>query len=156
MKQIFITIVGVALITWLQLLPTPPLIEEKHYKQMVRLDKLETYDIEVKQTLAKVPVSSREIGQQEAEKVGWTGEQWVCLERLWTNESGWRETAQNPTSTAYGIAQFLDSTWRLGSYTRTSDPRTQIKAGIEYIQITRYKTPCNALSFWNNQSPNWY
>jgi hypothetical protein len=47
-----------------------------------------------------------------AQMYNWTGSQWSQgLEPLWTQESGFNNNAQNPTSTAYGIAQFLNSTW---------------------------------------------
>ena len=43
--------------------------------------------------------------------IGGDSAQHSCLVALWNAESGWNPDAQNPTSTAYGIAQFLDSTW---------------------------------------------
>lgn len=98
--------------------------------------------------------SNTALGQRMAAAYGWTGSQWEALNKLWTNESGWNNTAQNPTSTAYGIAQFLDSTWP-GYGTKTSDPAGQIAAGLKYVK-GRYGTPINALNFWNNQSPHWY
>ena len=83
---------------------------------------------------------------------GWTGGQWDSLYQLVKHESGFRNQAQNPTSTAYGMFQFLDSTW--GNYGRkTSDPAAQTKAGLAYIK-SRYGNPQNAWSFW--QKNNWY
>jgi len=74
---------------------------------------------------------------------GWNkGTEWQSLLSLWNQESGWNNTAQNPTSTAFGIAQFLDSTWApYGS--KTSDAATQIKYGLEYIR-DRYGDPDRA------------
>ncbi|WJN62832.1 hypothetical protein [Streptomyces phage phiScoe2] len=97
----------------------------------------------------------REIGRELAAERGWTGAEWTALEDLWTRESGWSPHAQNPTSTAYGIAQFLDSTWAGYGIAKTSDARLQIKAGLRYI-AARYGTPSNALAFWLRQSPHWY
>ncbi|QEQ94084.1 hypothetical protein SEA_SAFTANT_52 [Streptomyces phage Saftant] len=97
----------------------------------------------------------REIGRELAAERGWTGAEWTALEDLWTRESGWNPHAQNPTSTAYGIAQFLDSTWAGYGIAKTSDARLQIKAGLRYI-AARYGTPSNALGFWLRQSPHWY
>jgi len=97
---------------------------------------------------------NRKIGANMAASAGWTGSQWTALERLWTNESGWNNFAQNPSSTAYGIAQFLNSTWA-GYGTKTSDPAGQISAGLHYIK-DRYGNPVNALNFWNAKSPHWY
>jgi transglycosylase-like protein with SLT domain len=84
---------------------------------------------------------------------GWsTGQQWADLVSLWNQESGWSNTAQNPTSTAYGIAQFLDTTW--GPYgPKTSDPVLQVTYGLEYIKDT-YGSPTAA---WAHEvANNWY
>lgn len=74
---------------------------------------------------------------------GW---EWECLEILWEKESGWRSTAQNPRSTAYGIAQFLNSTWSLTDYEKSSDAYIQVDAGLQYI-YNRYGDACTALQF---------
>jgi hypothetical protein len=76
-----------------------------------------------------------------------TSEQFDCLDELWSSESGWRPTAQNPDSTAYGIAQLLDQTWVLMGAGRTADPYTQIDVGLRYID-ERYGTACDAWDFW--------
>ncbi|WJN62676.1 hypothetical protein [Streptomyces phage phiScoe10] len=101
------------------------------------------------------PKTPREMGKAAAAERGWTGSEWTALERLWTNESDWNPKAQNPTSTAYGIAQFLDQTWAGYGIPKTSDPERQIEAGLRYI-AARYGTPSNALAFWHRQSPHWY
>ncbi|MCZ2860399.1 transglycosylase SLT domain-containing protein [Blastococcus sp. VKM Ac-2987] len=79
--------------------------------------------------------------------------QFSCLESLWGKESGWNPNAQNPSSTAYGIAQFLDSTWAGTGIAKTSDGYRQIDAGLIYIQ-NRYGTPCAAWA--HSQSTGWY
>jgi len=79
--------------------------------------------------------------------------QFTCLDNVWTAESGWNPNAQNPTSTAYGIPQFLDSTWASTGIAKTSDPYRQIDAGLIYI-TNRYGTPCGAWDFW--QVHHWY
>ncbi|SDY54686.1 Transglycosylase SLT domain-containing protein [Geodermatophilus africanus] len=81
------------------------------------------------------------------------GAQFDCLDALWQAESGWRPTAQNPTSTAYGIAQFLNATWASTGIAKTSDPFQQIDAGLIYIE-ERYGSPCAAWAF--HQANNWY
>jgi hypothetical protein len=73
--------------------------------------------------------------------------QFSCLDQMWMHESSWNPNADNPTSTAYGIPQFLDSTWAGTGYAKTSDPYTQIDAGLVYI-AKAYGTPCGAWSFW--------
>ena len=99
------------------------------------------------------PGANRALGQSMAAARGWTGTQWTALDRLVMKESGWRNTAQNPTSTAYGIFQFLNSTWGGVGARKTSDPRAQIAAGLTYIG-RRYGTPSGALAFHNRN--NWY
>ena len=71
---------------------------------------------------------------------GWRGKEWLCLHDLWTRESRFDHLAQNPTSSAFGIAQ------RLGE--RDSRPRIQILHGLRYIH-GRYSSPCRALMFHN-------
>ncbi len=85
-------------------------------------------------------------------KVG-SAEQFGCLEKLWGKESGWNPNAQNPTSTAYGIPQFLDSTWKSTGIAKTSDGHRQIDAGLIYIE-NRYGSPCGAWA--HSQSTGWY
>ena len=71
---------------------------------------------------------------------GWSGRQWLCLHDLWTRESRFDHTANNPKSSAYGIAQ------RIGETSR--NPRVQILRGLRYIEH-RFGTPCRALAFHN-------
>jgi hypothetical protein len=84
-------------------------------------------------------------------KVG--GSEFTCLQNLWGKESGWNPNAQNPSSTAYGIPQFLDSTWGGTGIAKTSDGYRQIDAGLIYID-SRYGSPCGAWA--HSQSTGWY
>ena len=107
--------------------------------------------------VVSAPTDNRAIGKQMAAAKGWTGDQWLCLEKLWTNESNWRHTVSNyQGSGAYGIAQSLPA-HKMASHGADylTNPRTQIAWGLDYIG-SRYKTPCGALSFWNSKSPHWY
>ena len=79
--------------------------------------------------------------------------QFDCLDLLWEAESNWNPYAQNPTSTAYGIAQFIDATWATTGIAKTSDAYLQIDAGLVYIE-ERYGSPCAAWAF--HQANNWY
>jgi hypothetical protein len=63
-------------------------------------------------------------------------EQYQCLVKLWDRESRWSPTANNSKSSAYGIAQVLN--------TKERNPFKQIDAGITYI-TKRYKSSCSAL-----------
>jgi Transglycosylase SLT domain len=85
-------------------------------------------------------------------KVGSSSE-FSCLESLWGKESGWNPNAQNPSSTAYGIAQFLNSTWAGTGIAKTSDGYRQIDAGLIYIEKA-YGSPCGAWA--KSQSSGWY
>jgi len=76
---------------------------------------------------------------------GWGRKQQACLVTLWSRESRFDQQADNPRSSAFGIAQLLRE--------RKSDPREQIISGLKYI-AHRYSTPCNALNFHNRHY--WY
>ena len=86
-------------------------------------------------------------------KLGGSGSQFSCLENLWGKESGWNPNAQNPSSTAYGIPQFLNSTWAGTGIAKTSDGYRQIDAGLIYID-SRYGSPCGAWS--HSKATGWY
>lgn len=76
---------------------------------------------------------------------GWGTNQFRYLRMLWQKESGWRHTADNPKSSAYGIPQMLGMTEK--------DPRKQIKMGLKYIKH-RYGTPQAAWKHWAKKG--WY
>ncbi|PRY49783.1 transglycosylase-like protein with SLT domain [Geodermatophilus tzadiensis] len=101
---------------------------------------------------AAAPASQGSFKDYALAKVG-SAEQFGCLEKLWGKESGWNPNAQNPTSTAYGIPQFLDSTWASTGIAKTSDGYRQIDAGLIYIE-SRYGSPCDAWA--HSQATGWY
>lgn len=81
---------------------------------------------------------------------GWTGKQWVCLRTLWTSESRFDSKADNPKSSAFGIAQLLKE--------KETEPALQILKGLRYISH-RYSSPCKALDFWKRKKASgnpWY
>jgi hypothetical protein len=86
-------------------------------------------------------------------KLGGDQGQFSCLQSLWGKESGWNPNAQNRGSTAYGIAQFLDSTWAGTGIAKTSDGYRQIDAGLIYIDRA-YGSPCGAWA--HSRANNWY
>jgi hypothetical protein len=79
--------------------------------------------------------------------------------KLILKESGCNPTAQNPRSTAYGIGQFLDSTWATVGCSKTSDPVVQLQCMQKYV-IKSYGSWDNALAKWYSRcgSPQgcWY
>jgi hypothetical protein len=97
---------------------------------------------------------NKKIVNMVASTYGWgSGAEWDALVWVINHESGFRNTAQNPTSSAYGMFQFLDGTWASVGGKKTSDPTTQAQLGMKYIK-SRYGDPIKAKSFW--QSHNWY
>lgn|GEM_PF-2661527 len=88
-----------------------------------------------------------------AKNYGWDGgAEWNALYALVQKESSWNPNAQNPHSSAYGLFQFLDSTWR-GYGSKTSNPSLQAQYGLRYIK-DRYRDPIGAWNF--HRSHNWY
>jgi hypothetical protein len=102
---------------------------------------------------AAAPASSGSFQDYALQKLGGDQSQFSCLESLWGKESGWNPNAQNPSSTAYGIPQFLNSTWASTGIAKTSDGYRQIDAGLVYID-SRYGSPCGAWS--HSKSTGWY
>ncbi|GAA2572299.1 transglycosylase SLT domain-containing protein [Winogradskya consettensis] len=90
---------------------------------------------------------SRAIGCTLTLSAGFGLDQFPCLEKLWTKESGWNYKAANPSG-AYGIPQALPGSKMAsaGSDWKTS-PATQIKWGLGYVK-GRYSTPCGAWSYF--------
>jgi hypothetical protein len=77
-----------------------------------------------------------------------------CLDRIWSQESGWNVHADNPSSSAYGIPQALP-----GSKMSSAGPdwansaETQIRWGLGYIR-DRYGSACSAWGFKSGHG--WY
>lgn len=85
---------------------------------------------------------------------GWGDDQWGCLESLWSRESGWNPSAENPSSGAYGIPQALPaSKMATAGSDWATNPATQIEWGLGYIS-GRYGTPCGAWA--HSEAHNWY
>lgn len=78
----------------------------------------------------------------------WDSSQWEYFNELIIRESNWNPTAQNPNSSAYGIMQFLNSTWETVNCEKTNKPEKQLVCGVEYIK-QRYGTPEKAIEFHN-------
>ena len=72
--------------------------------------------------------------------------QWNALTKLWGKESAWNWKADNPRSSAYGIAQILGTP-------KGSTIEYQVNKGLEYI-VHRYDTPTKAWAFWLRNG--WY
>jgi soluble lytic murein transglycosylase-like protein len=78
---------------------------------------------------------------------GWgTGAEWNALVSIMNQESSFNNVAQNPTSTAYGMFQFLDTTWAGVGGVKTSNAMLQCVYGCKYIK-QRYGDPIAAEAF---------
>lgn len=93
---------------------------------------------------------------REAARAKWgTDAYWPALDQLIYHESSWNPYADNPTSSAYGLFQFLNSTranYGIGLNASIAD---QIRAGLQYI-MDRYNNPDHAWAMWQSRSPHWY
>ena len=76
----------------------------------------------------------------------WGRAEWSALSKLWGKESGWNHLADNPESSAFGVAQVLNT-----------DPGTpaplQVEKGLSYI-VHRYDLPSIAWAHWRKNG--WY
>jgi hypothetical protein len=70
----------------------------------------------------------------------------LCYYNIVDRESKWNPLAQNPKSTAFGIGQFLNSTWKLVDFKKTKNPYDQIDAMVEYVKVV-YGDGCKAWDF---------
>lgn len=99
-----------------------------------------------------VVLTPKEYAEQEVVDK-WGFSQWEYFNLLIQKESKWIPDAQNPHSTAYGLGQFLNSTWKIVGCEKTSDPKVQLDCTIKYVE-QRYKTPQKAIEF--HKANNWY
>ncbi|WP_217183422.1 hypothetical protein [Streptomyces sp. AC495_CC817] len=91
--------------------------------------------------------------QMALDSYGWGGDQFSCLNSLWTKESGWNYQAYNPSG-ATGIPQALPgSKMASAGGDWESNASTQIAWGLGYISSV-YGSPCAAWS--HSQATNWY
>lgn len=96
----------------------------------------------------------RGVAARLAGERGWGADQFGCLDKLWTRESNWTHTADNPTSSAYGIPQALPGKKMASAGADwETNPATQIRWGLSYIEDV-YGTPCQA--WGHSESHNWY
>lgn len=100
------------------------------------------------------PTEAQALGHQMMLAYGYGEAEWPCLYNLWMRESGWRTTAGNPSSGAYGIPQALPAS-KMASVgpNYLTDAATQITWGLGYVK-GRYSTPCGAWSSF--QAKGWY
>lgn len=82
-------------------------------------------------------------------------DQFQCFSNIVNHESSWNYRASNPSSGAYGLVQALPgSKMASAGADWMTNPATQIKWGLSYMNSSRYGSPCAAWSFW--QANHWY
>ncbi|PJI94069.1 G5 domain-containing protein [Luteimicrobium subarcticum] len=97
---------------------------------------------------------SRAVGREMVRRKGWSTHQYTCLVSLWNRESGWRVSAHNASSGAWGIPQALPGNKMSTKGTDwKTNPKTQISWGLGYIK-GRYGSPCGALA--HSHRSGWY
>lgn len=91
-------------------------------------------------------------------RAGMPPDEWSDFQQLISHESGWNPNAQNPGSSAYGLGQFLDSTWASVGGSKTSDPARQLEYIFQYLKQRKdyHGSPAAAWSLWQSRSPHWY
>ena len=82
-----------------------------------------------------------------------SAKEYEALQELIMLESSWNPEAQNPKSTAYGLAQFVDKTWDLVDIEKSADYRIQLIASHKYV-MDRYGSWVKALA--HHKQYGWY
>lgn len=92
--------------------------------------------------------------QSAAAKMGWTGAQWTALNNIEMAEAGYNLTAVNPSSGAYGLAQFINGPSEYATYGGNANTAAgQATAMVNYI-AGRYGNP--AAAWAHEQAFGWY
>ncbi|MFF9569828.1 lytic transglycosylase domain-containing protein [Streptomyces sp. NPDC014685] len=82
-------------------------------------------------------------------------DQFQCFSNIVNVESSWNYRASNPSSGAYGLVQALPgSKMASAGADWQTNPATQIKWGLSYMNGAKYGSPCGAWAFW--QANHWY
>lgn len=80
-----------------------------------------------------------------------TKKEYSCLAKLLGKESAWNAEAKNPDSSAKGIGQLLDATYRNLGMKHTEASVPQLVATLAYIH-RRHLTPCKAWSHFKEKN----
>jgi hypothetical protein len=80
-------------------------------------------------------------------------EEYVALHELIMRESSWNPDARNRKSTAYGLGQLIDQTWKDLDIEKSDDFRIQLIAAHKYV-MQRYGSWVKALE--HHKQNGWY
>lgn len=100
----------------------------------------------VKASQSSSPVDLDEVKKGWLTASGIPEADWANVDAIVRPESGWDPTAQNPSSSAYGLAQFLNATWGAVGCQKTSDPVIQLQCADKYVK-SRYQTWAGAVEY---------
>ena len=97
--------------------------------------------------------SGRRRGKKWAKAQGWPikgGARWNALDYIITRESSWNPKAKNPSSTASGLGQFINSTSRayMGGSPMSKYPFDDQLKGVVKYTTDRYGGLVPAMNFW--------
>ena len=105
-------------------------------------------------TVTGTAADAQAYAESRCNDYGWSDYDYECLLALWNRESGWRVTAENKSSGAYGIPQALPaSKMASAGADYLTNYKTQVNWGLGYIS-SRYGSPSNAWA--HSQSTGWY
>ena len=101
--------------------------------------------------------SGRSRGKKWAKAQGWPikgGARWNALDYIITRESSWNPKAKNPSSTASGLGQFINSTSRayMGGAPMSKYPFDKQLAGVVKYTSDRYGGLVPAMNFWKRHN----
>lgn len=96
------------------------------------------------------PILQQVDAKQLAKKL-LTKKEYSCLAKLLGKESAWNAEAKNPHSSAKGIGQLLDATYRNLGMKHTEASVPQLVATLAYIH-RRHLTPCKAWSHFKEKN----
>jgi len=96
------------------------------------------------------PILKQVDAKQLAKKL-LTKKEYSCLAKLLGKESAWNAKAKNPASSAKGIGQLLDVTYRNLGMKHTEASVAQLVATLAYIH-RRHLTPCKAWEFFKQKN----
>jgi len=102
--------------------------------------------VKIKNSMSLSKSFAKTYAHSQMYKMGWSNGEWKSLLKLWTRESRWDPSAKNPHSTAFGIAQMLNTP-------HDSTIIEQVNSGLIYIKH-RYKSPTMALK--HHYRTGWY
>jgi hypothetical protein len=154
-------VVGALVLASTQMFTPAHALPAQTSKEKVVTVSLQYITVNTTRTDAKKALASAYVKYFDAQTIAFLTEysagksmtEWKCLNSLWSHESHFNPKALNMSSHAFGIAQFLPSTWGNYKVQKTAVAQLQIKYGLHYIQ-KRYGDACNAWKFW--QEHGWY